>query len=60
MEDSEMEKLFDETFACEDIACRNIWYGYIELYRDTEYGKEILLDESLINNICEIVKSNLS
>lgn len=55
-----MEKLFDETFACEDIVSRNIWYGYVELYRDAEYGKEILLDESLINNICEIVKSNLS
>ncbi len=55
-----MGKLFDETFACEDIACRNIWYGYIELYRDGEYGKEIMMDDVLINDICETVKGNLS
>lgn len=55
-----MEKLFDETFACEDIACRNIWYGYIEFYRDGEYGKEIILDERLSNNICATVQGNLS
>lgn len=56
-----MEKLFDETFAKEDnsIVSRNIWYGYIELYQDAEYGKEIVLDENLIGTICKIVKSNL-
>ena len=57
-----MEKLFDETFATEDcgIVSRNIWYGYVELYKDTEYGKEIILDENLMNVICKIIKSNLS
>lgn len=57
-----MEKLFDETFASEDngLVSRNIWYGYVELYRTSEYGKEILLDENLINMICKIIKGNLS
>ena len=55
-----MDKLFDETFSFEDNVSRNIWYGYIELYRDAEYGKEILLNESLLNDICEIVENNLS
>ena len=57
-----MEKLFDETHTLEDnsIVSRNIWYGYVELYRDSEYGKEIILDDNLIDIISKIIKSDLS
>lgn len=57
-----MDKLFDETFAKEDnsIVSRNIWYGYIELYTDGQYGKDITLDENVVEKICGIVKGDMS
>ena len=55
-----MEKLFDETYEFSPIVCRNIWYGYLELYTDGEYGQQIILDENLTNTICAAVKRNLA
>ena len=50
-----MKKLFDEIYELADrrIVSRNIWYGYVELYRDSEYGKEIILDDNLAITICK-------
>lgn len=57
-----MDRLFDETFASEGdgIVSRNIWYGYVELYTDAEYGKQIVLDDKLLELICGIVGHDLS
>ena len=56
-----MNKLYDETYLSEDNsrASRNIWYGYIELYKDAKYGKEIILDESLIDRVSKAIQENL-
>lgn len=55
-----MDRLFDETFVSEEnnIASRNIWYGYVELYVTGEYGKQIVLDEELVKLVCKIVKDD--
>lgn len=57
-----MERLFDETFGTEDksIVSRNLWYGYVELYIEAEYGKQIVLDDELKDTIHQIVKSDIS
>ncbi|MTT32064.1 hypothetical protein GMB86_08600 [Terrilactibacillus sp. BCM23-1] len=57
-----MKILFDETYASNDgkQASRNIWYGDADIYVDGEYGKVIGLNESLMNNLCEIIKNDLS
>lgn len=57
-----MEKLFDETYAAEDnsVVSRNIWYGYVELYADGEYGKQIVLDDKIKELICGIIKNDIS
>lgn len=55
-----MDRLFDETFAAEDNSAvsRNLWYGYVELYTDGEYGKQIVLDEKLMDAIIAIMKND--
>jgi len=57
-----MKILFDETYDSNDgkQTSRNIWYGYADIYVDSEYGKDIRLNESLMNNLCEIIKNDLS
>lgn len=56
-----MKILFDETYYSNDgkQASRHIWYGDADIYVDGEYGKVIGLNESLINNLCEVVKNDL-
>jgi hypothetical protein len=57
-----MEILYDETYASNDgkQASRNIWYGDADIYVNGEYGKVIGLNESSMNNLCEIIKNDLS
>lgn len=57
-----MNRLFDETYASDDcsVVARNIWYGYIELYTDGEYGKDLVLDEKLAQRIEEIVQKDMN
>ena len=57
-----MEKLFDETYTSEDKTqvSRNIWYGYIELYKEATYGKEIILNDDIIDTIVKVIKSDIS
>ena len=57
-----MEMLFDETYTSSDgeLASRNIWYGYAEILVDGEYGKDIFLNEGLMDTLCKIVKKDLS
>lgn len=57
-----MKALFDETFTTEDRsrASRNLWYGYLEMSADGEYGRDIWLTDSLLETLCETVKRDLS
>jgi len=57
-----MEVLFDETFTSDDgqLSSRNIWYGYANISVDGEYGKDIKLDEALIDELCGIINNDLS
>jgi hypothetical protein len=57
-----MKILFDETFTSADgkQASRNIWYGYADISVDGEYGKNIRLNEDFMDNLCEIIKNDLT
>ena len=57
-----MEILFDETFASDDgqRTSRNIWYGYANISVDGEYGKDIRLNEDLMDKLCELIENDLS
>lgn len=57
-----VEILFDETFAAGDgsRASRNIWYGYLGLSVDGEYGKDIRLTGDLMDTLCDAIRENLS
>ena len=57
-----MKILFDETFTSEDgkRASRNIWYGYADITVEGRYGKSIKLSEEFMDNLCEIIKKDLS
>ena len=39
---------------------RNIWYGDADISVDGEYGKNINLNEDFMDNLCEIIKNDLS
>ena len=57
-----MKILFDETYTSNDgkRISRNIWYGYADISVDGEYGKNINLNEDFMDNLCEIIKNDLS
>ncbi|MGG0658107.1 hypothetical protein [Rummeliibacillus pycnus] len=57
-----MKILFDETYTSNDgkRASRNIWYGDADISIDGEYGKTINLNADFMNNLCEIIKNDLS
>ncbi len=57
-----MKILFDETFTSNNgkRRSRNIWYGNTEISVDGEYGKSINLTEYFMDNLCEIIKNDLS
>ena len=57
-----MKILFDETFTSNDgkRKSRNIWYGYADISVDGMYGKSIKLNEDFMDNLCEIIKNDLS
>ena len=57
----EVKKLFDETYSSNDEKqrSRNIWYGYLDISIDGEYGKVIKLDDFIMNTLCEIIKNDL-
>ena len=57
-----MNVLFDETFASNDgmRTSRNIWYGYADFSADGEYGKEIRLDQEIMDLLCDIIRDDLS
>ena len=57
-----MKILFDETYTSNDgkRASRNIWYRDADISVDGEYGKTINLNEDFMNNLCEIIKNDLS
>ena len=57
-----MKILFDETFTSNDgkRKSRNIWYGYADISVDGMYGKSIKLTEDFMDNLCEIIKNDLS
>ena len=57
-----MKILFDETYTSNDgkRTSRNIWYGYADISVDGEYGKTIKLTEDFMDNLCEIIKNDLS
>ncbi|MBN8210006.1 hypothetical protein JI666_14720 [Bacillus sp. NTK071] len=56
-----MNILFDETFTSNDERkSRNIWYGYADISVQGEYGKNIKLNEDFMDNLCEIIKNDLS
>lgn len=57
-----MKLLFDETYTSNDgkRASRNIWYGDADIAVEGEYGKTINLNEDFMNNLCEIIKTDLS
>jgi hypothetical protein len=57
-----MKILFDETYNSNDgnRTSRNIWYGYADISVDGEYGKNIKLNEDFMDNLCEIIKNDLS
>ncbi|PGY06408.1 hypothetical protein [Bacillus sp. AFS031507] len=57
-----MKILFDETFTSNDgkPRSRNIWYGNADVSVDGEYGKSIKLTEDFMDNLCEIIKNDLS
>lgn len=39
---------------------RNLWYGYLDLYTEGVYGKQIVLDDALIRLIAGIIKEDSS
>ena len=57
-----MKILFDETYTSNDgkRARRNIWYRDADISVDGEYGKTINLNEDFMDNLCEIIKNDLS
>jgi hypothetical protein len=57
-----MKILFDETYTSNDgkRTSRNIWYGYADISVDGMYGKSIKLTEDFMDNLCEIIKNDLS
>ncbi|MEK4760725.1 hypothetical protein MHH85_10750 [Viridibacillus sp. FSL E2-0187] len=57
-----MKILFDETYSSNDgkRTSRNIWYGYADISDVGEYGKNIKLNEDFMDNLCEIIKNDLS
>jgi len=54
-----MEKIYDETFASEGRASRNIWYKGANLTKDSEYGKIFHLTDEVQNEIIKLVHENL-
>ena len=57
-----MKILFDETYTSNDgkRASRNIWYGDADITVEGEFGKSLNLNEDFMNNLCEIIKNDLS
>ncbi|MFD1928861.1 hypothetical protein ACFSFY_12540 [Sporosarcina siberiensis] len=57
-----MKILFDETHTSNDgkHSSRNIWYGYADISVDGEYGKTLELSEDFMDNLCELIKKDLS
>lgn len=57
-----MKVLFDETHTLNDEnrTSRNIWYGYADISVDGEYGKVIELNEDFMDDLCELIKNDLS
>lgn len=57
-----MKVLFDETHNLNDEnrTSRNIWYGYADISVDGEYGKIIKLNEDFMDDLCELIKNDLS
>ena len=57
-----MKILFDETFTSNDgkQKSRNIWYGYADISVEGMYGKSIKLTEDFMDQLCEIIKKDLS
>ncbi|MEH7452914.1 hypothetical protein [Gottfriedia acidiceleris] len=57
-----MKILFDETYTSNEgkRTSRNIWYGDADLTVEGEYGKIINLNEDFMDNLCEIIKKDLS
>ena len=57
-----MKKLFDETYPSSDGSrkSRNIWYGYIDISVDGEFGKVTKLDDLVMDTLTEIIKNDLS
>lgn len=56
-----MKKLFDETFTDEEqkTSSRHLWYGYLDLYIEGEYGKQIVLDNKLIEIVYKLIKKDM-
>ncbi|MES9684647.1 hypothetical protein ABWK22_17450 [Gottfriedia acidiceleris] len=57
-----MKILFDETYTSNEgkRTSRNIWYGDADLTVESEYGKIINLNEDFMENLCGIIKNDLS
>jgi hypothetical protein len=57
-----MKILYDETYTSNEgrRASRNIWYGDADISVDGEHGKIINLNEDFMDNLCEIIKNDLS
>ncbi len=57
-----MKILYDETYTSEDgkRTSRNIWYGDADLTVEGKFGKVINLNEDFMDNLCEIIKNDLS
>ncbi|ODG93380.1 MULTISPECIES: hypothetical protein [Bacillaceae] len=57
-----MNILYDETYTSNDgkRTSRNIWYGDADLTVEGEFGKVINLNEDFMDNLCEIIKNDLS
>lgn len=57
-----MKILFDETYTSNDgeRTSRNIWYGDADVFVDDEYGKKINLNEDFMDDLCKIIKNDLS
>ena len=58
----EMKILFDETYTSTDgeRSSRNIWYGYADITVAGEYGVSIQLNEDFMEELCEIIRNDLS
>ncbi|MDR2834515.1 MAG: hypothetical protein LBV67_12455 [Streptococcaceae bacterium] len=56
-----MEILFDETFQSPNGQknSRNIWYGYLNMSTDGEFGKILKLDDELITLLVSKIHENL-